>query len=43
MSNREVKSDCADGTAVMWERMSLPFFRKPYSFIWIGFFVVLNF
>ena len=28
MSNREVKSDCADGTAVMWESMSLPFFRK---------------
>ena len=37
--NREVKPDCADGTAVMWESMSLPFFIKPYSFIWIGFFV----
>jgi hypothetical protein len=24
--NREVKPDCADGTAVMWESMSLPFF-----------------
>ena len=40
--NREVKPDCADGTAVMWESMSLPFFRKPYSFIWIGFFVLKN-
>jgi hypothetical protein len=41
--NREVKPDCADGTAVMWESMSLPFFRKPYSFIWIGFFVIKGF
>jgi hypothetical protein len=24
----------------MWESMSLPCFRKPYSFIWIGFFVL---
>ena len=24
--NREVKPDCADGTAVMWESMSSPFF-----------------
>ena len=29
ISNREVKPDCADGTAVMWESMSLPFFRNP--------------
>ena len=27
--NREVKPDCADGTAVMWESMSLPFFSNP--------------
>ena len=27
--NREVKPDCADGTAVMWESMSPPFFEKP--------------
>ncbi len=27
--NREVKPDCADGTAVMWESMSPPFFRNP--------------
>ena len=27
--NREVKPDCADGTAVMWESMSLPFFKNP--------------
>jgi hypothetical protein len=26
ISNREVKPDCADGTAVMWESMSPPFF-----------------
>ena len=38
--NREVKPDCADGTAFTWESMSLPFFIKPYSFIWIGFFVL---
>ena len=41
--NREVKPDCADGTAVMWESMSLPFFMEPYSFIWIGFFVFQNY
>ena len=38
--NREVKPDCADGTAFTWESMSLPFFMEPYSFIWIGFFVL---
>ena len=27
--NREVKPACADGTAVMWESMSSPFFEKP--------------
>ena len=27
--NREVKPACADGTAVMWESMSSPFFWKP--------------
>ena len=26
--NRVVKPACADGTAVMWESMSLPFFFK---------------
>jgi hypothetical protein len=30
--NREVKPDCADGTAVMWESMSSPFFENPYYF-----------
>ncbi len=39
ISNREVKPDCADGTAVMWESMSLPFFRKPFIFD-EGFFVL---
>jgi hypothetical protein len=41
--NREVKPECADGTAVMWESMSLPFFIKPHSFIWMGFFVLFKF
>ena len=27
--NREVKPACADGTAVMWESMSSPFFIEP--------------
>ena len=36
--NRVVKPACADGTAVMWESMSSPFFKETYSFIWIGFF-----
>ena len=27
--NREVKPACADGTAVMWESMSSPFFSEP--------------
>ena len=27
--NRVVKPACADGTAVMWESMSSPFFEKP--------------
>ena len=30
--NRVVKPACADGTAVMWESMSSPFFEKPYSY-----------
>ena len=38
--NREVKPDCADGTAVMWESMSLPFFMEPFikdeGFFFIG-------
>ncbi len=42
ISNREVKPDCADGTAVMWESMSLPFFRKPFI-IDEGFFVFKRF
>ena len=29
--NREVKPACADGTAVMWESMSSPFFIEPQS------------
>ena len=29
--NREVKPACADGTAVMWESMSSPFFREPFT------------
>ena len=29
--NRVVKPACADGTAVMWESMSLPFFRKSFT------------
>lgn len=29
--NREVKPACADGTAVMWESMSSPFFMEPQS------------
>ncbi len=37
--NREVKPDCADGTAVMWESMSPPFFRKPFTKV-KGFFVL---
>lgn len=35
--NREVKPDCADGTAVMWESMSSPFFRNPYHLVDKGF------
>ena len=27
--NRVVKPACADGTAVMWESMSSPFFENP--------------
>ena len=27
--NRVVKPACADGTAVMWESMSSPFFMEP--------------
>ena len=38
--NREVKPDCADGTAVMWESMSLPFFMEPFI-IDEGFFFLL--
>ena len=29
--NRVVKPACADGTAVMWESMSSPFFMEPQS------------
>ena len=36
--NREVKPDCADGTAVMWESMSLPFLVESLS-DWTGFLV----
>ena len=38
--NRVVKPACADGTAVMWESMSSPFFKNPSSND-EGFFVVL--
>ena len=37
--NREVKPDCADGTAVMWESMSLPFFSNPDPTVGIIFFI----
>jgi hypothetical protein len=30
--NRVVKPACADGTAVMWESMSSPFFSEPCLF-----------
>ena len=40
--NREVKPDCADGTAVMWESMSSPFFENPILYR-IGFFVFIKF
>ncbi|MFM2213950.1 MAG: hypothetical protein RL427_1213, partial [Bacteroidota bacterium] len=41
ISNREVKPACADGTAVMWESMSLPFlveslFRKKQAFLFLS-------
>ncbi|WP_208326876.1 hypothetical protein, partial [Flavobacterium sp. 270] len=39
--NRVVKPACADGTAVLWESMSSPFFEKPYPYR-IGFFVFRN-
>ncbi|MDW8852459.1 hypothetical protein SD960_20325, partial [Flavobacterium sp. MMLR14_040] len=39
---RVVKPACADGTAVMWESMSSPFFEKPYPKR-IGFFVYKSF
>ena len=29
--NREVKPACADGTAILWESMSPPFFENPFS------------
>ena len=35
--NRVVKPACADGTAVMWESMSSPFFMEPQLFK-LGFF-----
>ena len=38
--NRVVKPACADGTAVMWESMSSPFFKNPSS-IDEGFFLLL--
>ena len=28
--NREVKPACADGTAILWESMSPPFFENPF-------------
>ena len=31
--NREVKPNCADGTAVMWESMSPPSFIKASIFL----------
>ena len=37
ISNREVKPASADGTAILWESMSLPFFIKP-RFVRIGVF-----
>ena len=37
--NREVKPDCADGTAVMWESMSLPFFSNPDHTVRVIFFI----
>ena len=37
--NREVKPDCADGTAVMWESMSPPFFSNPSFLSWGYFFI----
>ncbi|WP_310559834.1 hypothetical protein, partial [Flavobacterium sp.] len=47
---RVVKPACADGTAVMWESMSSPFFNlnlfqilKSSSFIWWGFFLFIFF
>jgi hypothetical protein len=38
--NRVVKPACADGTAVMWESMSLPFFIKTLFLIETGFFIL---
>jgi hypothetical protein len=35
--NRVVKPACADGTAVMWESMSLPFFTEPLISLMRGF------
>ena len=37
--NRVVKPACADGTAVMWESMSLPFFIKTLFHNETGFFI----
>ena len=39
--NREVKPACADGTAILWESMSPPFFSEPWPsgrgsfFLWV--------
>ena len=41
--NREVKPDCADGTAVMWESMSPPSFRNPYHVFDKGFLLYVIF
>ena len=38
--NREVKPNCADGTAVMWESMSPPSFIKRLSEKIASFFVI---
>ena len=38
--NREVKPNCADGTAVMWESMSPPSFIKSFKFYLKDFFVI---
>ena len=39
--NREVKPNCADGTAVMWESMSPPSFMKASIFLIEAFFCLI--